>query len=257
MSAFALTQWLDLAARAASDVIVPPVCLACHARIESPDSLCGACWRNVTFIRAPLCDRLGIPLPFGGGMDTLVSAAATAHPPPWARARAVAVYEPQGVVAGLIHAMKYADRHDGRRMMARWLAEAGRELLAEAELIVPVPLTRRRLVQRQFNQSALLAREVQSLTGVPWSPSALVKTRETPAQVTLSGSARRDNMKGAFTVPPRGRAQVSGRRIVLLDDVVTTGATAEAATRALLAAGAARVDILAVARVASPGLEAP
>jgi ComF family protein len=187
----------------------------------------------------------------------LVSAAAAADPPAWARARAVAVYESGSVIAGLIHAMKYADRHDARRMLGRWLVEAGRDLLADADRIVPVPLTRRRLIQRQFNQSALLAREVSRLTGVPWAPAALAKVRETKPQVTLSGSARRENLRGAFRVTKFGESAVAGRKVVLLDDVITTGATAEAATKALLSAGAARVDVLAVALVAGTAVVPP
>jgi ComF family protein len=241
-----------------ADVMVPPVCLACHARLDRQDALCGACWRNIAFIRPPLCDRLGIPLPFGNAAEgPLISAAAAADPPAWGRARAVAVYESRGVMARLIHSMKYADRHDARRMFARWLADAGGELLADADRIVPVPLTRWRLVRRQFNQSALLARELAALTSVAWSPLALVKARETRPQVTLSGSARRENVRGVFAVTRTGRTEVAGRRIVLLDDVITTGATAEAATRALISAGATRVDVLALARVTSPSVVAP
>jgi len=240
-----------------ADVLVPPVCLACHARLDQPDALCGRCWQGVSFVRQPLCDRLGIPLPFGVPGDVLVSAAAVADPPAWARARAVAVYESGSVIAGLIHAMKYADRHDARRMLGRWLAEAGRDLLADADLIVPVPLTRRRLIQRQFNQSALLAREVSHLTQVPWAPAALAKVRETRPQVTLSGSARRENLRGAFRVTKSGESAVAGRKVVLLDDVITTGATAESATKALLSAGAARVDVLAVALVAGTAVAPP
>lgn len=187
----------------------------------------------------------------------LVSAAAAADPPVWNRARAAAVYESGGIAARLIHDMKYADRHDARRMFGRWLAEAGRELLSDAELIVPVPLSRWRLIQRQFNQAALLARELSALSGVSWSARALCKTRETKAQVSLSGTARRDNLRGAFGVTKAGRKAIAGRRLVLIDDVITTGATAEAATRALLAGGADRVDVLALARVVSPSLLAP
>ena len=240
-----------------ADLIVPPVCLACHARVDGQDNLCGRCWQGIAFIRAPLCDRLGVPLPFGPADGGLVSAAASADPPAWGRARAVAVYESGGVIAGLVHAMKYGDRHDGRRMLARWLVEAGRELLRDADRIVPVPLTRRRLIQRQFNQSALLAREVSRSSGVPWSPQPLVKIRETRPQVSLSGTARRDNLRGAFAVSPRSRTEIEGQRVLLLDDVITTGATAEAATKALLAAGVAGVDVLAVARVATPPIVAP
>lgn len=240
-----------------ANVLVPPVCLGCHVRLDQPDALCGSCWREIAFIRQPLCDRLGIPLPYAISGEVLISAAALASPPAWSRARAATLYESGGVVAGLIHAMKYADRHDARRMLARWLAEAGRELLSDADLIVPVPLTRRRLIRRQFNQAALLARDVSRLTGVGWSPSMLAKVRETMPQVTLSGSARRDSLRGAFSVTKAGKGGLAGRRIVLLDDVVTTGATAEAATKALISGGAARVDVLAVAIVAGPAVVSP
>jgi len=243
--------------RRAADIVVPPICLSCHARLDVPGSLCGSCWRQVSFIRHPLCDRLGLPLPYGIAGEALISAAAAASPPVWSRARAAAIYERDGVVARLIYGMKYADRHDAKHMLGRWLVEAGRELLSDADLIVPVPLTRRRQIRRQFNQSALLAREVFRLSGTAWAPTALSKIRETRAQVSLTGAARRDNLRGAFCVTERGRSAIAGRRVVLLDDVITTGATAEAASRALIAAGASRVDVLAVALVADTGVVPP
>jgi ComF family protein len=156
-------------------------------------------------------------------------------------------------MAKLIHDLKYADRHDGRALLAGWLVGAGQDLFTDADLIVPVPLTRRRLIQRQFNQSALLARDVSRLTGIAWNARALAKLRETLPQVTLSGAARRQNLRGAFAVTTVGRSRLQGRRVVVIDDVVTTGATAEAAAKALLDAGAARVDILTLARVAASG----
>jgi ComF family protein len=238
--------------RFAADLLVPPVCLACQVRLDSRDALCGACWMSISFIRRPLCDRLGIPLPFGTGDGPLVSAAASADPPFWGRARAVAIYETGGVMSRLIHAMKYADRHDARRLFARLLADAGHELLPDCDVIVPVPLTYRRLVRRQFNQSALLARELSLLSGIPWASHLLVKARDTPPQVSLSGNARRENLRGAFEVPEGARPAVADRRILLLDDVLTTGATAEAATRALLRGGARAVDVLTLARVTTP-----
>lgn len=248
---------LARALRSIADVIVPPACLACHTRLDTPDALCAACWRQVQFIRPPLCDRLGLPLPFGSADGPMLSAAAAADPPVWHRARAAAAYDSSGPVARLVHALKYADRHDARRLFARWLADAGRDLLPSAELIVPVPLTRRRLLRRRFNQSAMLARELSALTGVPWHPSCLAKVRETPPQASLSGAARRDNLRGAFAVPASARHLIEARSVIVLDDVITTGATAEAATKALLAAGAAHVDVLALALVTRPGNALP
>lgn len=233
-------------ARALGDLVLPPACLACHTPLAEHDSLCAGCWRSIIFVRPPLCDRLGLPMPFGG-TGRLVSAAAAAEPPVWDRLRAVAVYE--GVMRDMIHALKYADRHDARRLFGRWLAEAGRDLLGEADVIVPVPLTRWRLLRRQFNQAALLAREVSVRTGVPADPHALAKIRTTLPQMGLSGEQRRLNVRGAFRVPDRYRRSIAGRRVVLLDDVTTTGATLTAATRALQAAGAAHVDALVLALV--------
>ncbi len=237
--------------RGLADVLVPPVCLGCHARIASHDAVCPDCWRQITFIRAPLCDRLGLPLPFGGA-GPLISAAAAADPPVWGRARAVGLYERGGVLARMIGQMKYADRHDARRLLGRLLREAGCDLLADADLIVPVPLARWRLVRRQFNQSAILADEVARLSGVAADPFVLMKTRATRPQVELRGQQRRENVRGAFRVRGRHAQRVAGRRVVLLDDVMTTGATLEASTRALLQAEAGRVDVLVVGLAPPP-----
>jgi ComF family protein len=252
-----LTHGIQRMLRSLADIVVPPLCLACHERIGSHDALCATCWRQVAFIKPPLCDRLGLPLPYGDVSAPIVSAAAVAAPPPWQRARAVALYEPNGPIARLVSGMKYADRHDARRLFGKWLAGAGRELLSQADIIVPVPLARWRLVQRQFNQSALLAAEVSKMTGVPWNPSLLAKTRSTRPQVQLAGAARRDNLKGAFLVPARLRPGLAGRRVVLLDDVITTGTTMEACTRTLLAAGASGVDVLALAIASPPTTASP
>jgi ComF family protein len=245
-----LTQFLARGLQAArsrvADFILPPVCLKCHKPLGGHDALCARCWRGIAFIRAPLCDRLGIPLPYDTGVAT-VSAAALADPPAYDRARAAAHFD--GVVRDLVHNLKYADRHDGRRLLGRWLSTAGEEFLPDADLIVPVPLHRWRLFTRRFNQAALLAQELSRLRGVPWDPAALVRVKRTPQQVGLTRDQRQRNMAAAFKVPEARRARIEGRNIVLVDDVVTTGATANACARILKAAGAARVDVLAVAIV--------
>jgi ComF family protein len=242
------------AGRALTDAIVPAVCVACRTPIATHDELCGACWRQVAFIRPPVCDRLGLPLPFSTG-DVAISAAAAANPPVYARARAVAAFD--GIIRDLIHGFKYADRHDARRLFGRWLAQAGAELLATADMLVPVPLARWRLLRRQFNQAAILAQELSRSTGIPFDPHILRRTRATASQVGLSHEERRRNVRGAFDVASRRANALSGRRIVLIDDVITTGATVEACARALLAAGAGQVDVLALALVTNPGQASP
>ncbi len=238
---------------AVADVLVPPLCLSCHRRLSTHDALCPKCWSDIDFIRPPLCDRLGLPLPYDTGAP-MISAAAAAHPPAYDHARAVARFDK--VMRELIHDLKFHDRHDARRLFGRWLAEAGAELLADADLIVPVPLTRTRLIARRFNQSAILAHEVARLVHVKVEPLALLRVRPTKPQVGLSREQRRQNVSGAFAVAPNRKAALVSAKIVLVDDVITTGATAEACARALKRAGAARVDVLALALVADASVVA-
>lgn len=228
-------------------VLVPPVCLSCRERIADYDALCPECWRQVAFIRAPLCDRLGIPLNIDTG-PVIISAAAAAQPPLWRRARAAAHFT--GPVRRLIHDFKFHDRPESRRLLARWLRHAASDVLADADLLVPVPLNRVRLAGRRFNQAAILAREISQLSGVPTDVFALERRRWTRPQVGLSRSERQANLAKAFAVRRRAVPRIAGRRIILVDDVMTTGSTMTAATRVLLASGAASVDVIAVAMVA-------
>jgi ComF family protein len=245
---------LRSALAACADLIVPPCCLVCRVRVGAHHLLCAACWRDVNFIRPPLCDALGIPLPFDTGERT-VSAAAAAHPPAYERARGVAHYS--GSMRTLVHQLKYADRHDARTLLGRWLAEAGRELLPDTDLILPVPLSWLRLLQRQFNQAAVLAGELSRQTGIPVDPLLLTRNRSTRSQVGMTRDQRRRNVAGAFAVPAGRRAHVRGRNVLLVDDVITTGATVDACARTLKRAGAARVDVLALALVTNEALAAP
>jgi ComF family protein len=185
----------------------------------------------------------------------MISAAAAADPPHYDRARAVAVYG--GVMQDLVHAFKYADRHDARDLFGRWLATAGSELIADADVVVPVPMHRWRLFTRRFNQSAMLAREIVRRTGLRLETGALIRVRATPPQVGLSRREREANVAGAFKVSERGRQQLAGRRVLLVDDVITTGSTVDACARVLKSAGAASVDVLALARVTDDALINP
>jgi ComF family protein len=152
----------------------------------------------------------------------------------------------------LVHGLKYSDRLDLSPMMGRWMARAGRELLADADALVPVPLHWRRRWARRYNQSAVLSRAISAICGVPITHGGLKRIRATPQQVGRSRTERADNVQGAFLVPPDHKVEVAGRRLVLVDDVLTSGATVDACTRALLRAGAAQVDVLVFARVVAP-----
>lgn len=231
---------------ACADVIVPPCCLVCRTPLAAHQVLCAACWREVQFIRPPLCDVLGTPLPFDTG-GRMVSAAAAARPPAYDRARAVAHFS--GSMRTLIHQLKYADRHDARALCGRWLAAAAGDLIAGIDVVVPVPLSRLRLLSRRYNQAAILAQELARATGLSVDVGLLRRARFTRPQVGLTRDQRRRNLAGAFQVAPRRRPWLAGRSVLLIDDVITTGATAEACARALKRAGAARVDVLALAMV--------
>ncbi|MGE5260240.1 MAG: ComF family protein [Actinomycetota bacterium] len=209
-----------------ADLLLPPVCIVCRSRIGGHGLICGVCFAKIEFIATPLCDRLGVPLPYDAGEGKQLSAAAIAKPPVYDRARAVARYS--STMRELIQSFTYRDRHEGLPLFGRWLSKAGAELLADADLIVPVPLYSWRLWSRRFNQSAMLAHEVGRLAGVTVDCRALQRVRRTTSQVGLSPDQRRRNVAGAFKVPNSRANAVNGKSIVLIDDVITTGATADA-----------------------------
>ena len=233
----------------ALDLLLPPRCLACGRLVGEAHSLCADCWRAVTFVAPPLCACCGYPFEFDAGEGALCGVC-TRDPPPWDRARAAFRYDDRS--RGLILAFKYRDRTDAAKAFGQWLCRAGEELLAEADLLVPVPLHWTRLFSRRYNQAALLAAAVSKATGVPSVPTALVRRRRTPSQAGLDRTGRRRNVRGAFAVPVRRAKRLEGRRIVLIDDVLTTGATAGGCIAALREAGAVSVDVLTLARVVVP-----
>lgn len=234
--------------RSAIGIVYPPSCIACHAAVSEAQALCAGCWAGIGFIERPYCERLGTPFEIDLGAD-LLSPAAIAEPPVFARARAVCRFE--GAARDLVHRLKYGDRLDLAPTLGRMMTQAGRELLEDADVIVPVPLHRMRLWGRRFNQAAALAAVVSCTSGVPMAATALARVKRTRQQIGLTRAQRADNLQGAFRSAAAERRHVEGRRVLLIDDVLTTGATANAAARALLRGGATHVDVLTFARVAT------
>jgi ComF family protein len=232
-------------ARLALDIALPMLCVACREPVAG-EGVCAACWGKLSFIAPPFCSRLGIPFVYDPGPGIL-SMQAIADPPAYHRARAAVRYD--DVARALVHQLKYHDRTDLAPTMGRWMARAGKELLAEADLLVPVPLHWRRGFSRRFNQSGALARAIGRQSGVAISRDALRRIRPTEHQIGLSRAERASNVQGAFKVPPERRAEIQGRRVILVDDVLTSGATTDACAQALLRAKAAQVDVLVFARV--------
>lgn len=244
-----LTAPLRAALRLALDTALPPLCPSCRAPVGDGVGLCADCWSKLSLIEPPYCARLGIPFTYDPGPGFL-SMEAIASPPAYDRARAAVRYDE--VARALVHGFKYGDRLDLAPMMGRWMARAGHELLAGADGLVPVPLHWRRLWARRFNQSAALAGAISDLAGVPVLHGALRRVRPTAQQVGLNKDQRASNVQGAFKVLPAQKADVKGRRLILIDDVLTSGATVDTCARALRRAGAAHVDVLVFARVVAP-----
>lgn len=231
--------------RLALDIALPTACMACRGSVAG-NGLCPDCWSRLNFIAPPFCERLGIPFVYDPGPGIL-SMEAIADPPAYRRARAAVRYD--DIARTLVHALKYQDRTDLAPTLAGWMARAGAELLSQADVIVPVPLHWRRGWTRRYNQSGALARAISRQTGVPFDGDTLRRVKPTRQQVGLSRSERARNVQGAFQMPAERKARIQGRRIVLVDDVLTSGATVDACARSLLRAGAADVDVLVFARV--------
>jgi ComF family protein len=231
------------------DFITPPKCLCCFADVQSGASYCVACWQKLSLIDEPLCIVLGKPFEYDQG-EGAISAAALTEPPPWDRARAAVAFD--AAAKPLIHGLKYHDTHAAGLMMARLMTGAGRKLLADADMLVPVPLHRQRLWRRRFNQAAFLADKISKATGKPMVLDILHRQKATRTQVGLNFDERARNVKKAFALFPLASGRIAGKNILLIDDVLTTGATAASCAAVLKAGGAARVDVLTFALVLDP-----
>ena len=232
---------------AALNLVYPPSCMACRGAVTAGDALCPACWNGVRFIERPYCERLGTPFAQDLGPG-LISPEAMASPPVYNRARAVARFE-DGAARQMVHRLKYSDRLEMAKPMGVWMARAGAELLHDAHMLIAVPLHRQRMWARKFNQAAALANSISEISGVPARPLLLRRVKNTASQISMSRSARAENMQGAFRVREEDKLWLTDQNIVLVDDVLTSGATVNAAARALFRGGAARVDVLVFARV--------
>lgn len=235
-------------ARGAIDLLLPPRCLACENPVERQGLLCAECFPRHRFITAPMCERCGVPFAHPGeaGPEGRCESCLI-HPPLFGRARAVWRYD--AASRDILLPLKHADRTELAPGLARLMAAAGRELLEGADLLVPVPLHYRRLVARRYNQAALLAHGIGRIARVTVVPDLLRRVRATPSLGELGAAERAAVLAGTIAVAPRHRARLAGRRVVLIDDVLTSGATANECARVLLDGGAAAVDVLAAARV--------
>jgi len=218
--------------------------MACGADVDDPHGLCPECWRDLNLAGGTQCRRCAHPMPDDFGGDGQCEGCAPLHLG-WGRARTATLYG--GSSRRLILSLKHGDRSDIARPMARWMHRAGGDILAQADLVVPIPLHWARRVKRRLNQSAELSRRIARWQGIDHGAGILIRTRATDSQRGRSFDERRRNVAGAFACPVPGR--VRGRRIVLVDDVMTTGATLNAAARILRSGGAASVDVLVFARV--------
>lgn len=230
------------------DFLIPPRCLVCDRPTEAGSGLCPSCWAAMPFVERPWCERLGLPFSHDIG-EGAWSPQAIASPPLFDRARSVALY--QGPARKLVLALKFAGRRDVAPAMGRWMGRVAQELADERSLIVPVPLHRRRLWQRRFNQAALLAVAMGRDMGLPVCLDALERVMPTRHQIGLSAKERHRNVRRAFRVKETAKLAVFGRSILLVDDVFTTGSTVTACTRVLLSAGASKVDVMTFA-IADP-----
>jgi ComF family protein len=228
------------------DVLLPPLCLLCDEPVGETGTVCPACWGRLRFISPPFCAGCGTPFDFPVDAGTLCASCLT-DPPVFKGARAALIYDDAS--RALILGFKHGDKTYLSKALGTWMQRAGGDLIAGADALVPVPLHRRRLFHRRYNQAALLAQEIGRLSGKPVLFDALQRVRATPAQGHLTRAERRKNVKGAFRLDPAQKAAIEGKTILLIDDVMTTGATINECARVLIDAGAKNAFALSLARV--------
>ncbi|EEX08810.1 competence protein F [Ruegeria lacuscaerulensis ITI-1157] len=232
----------------AIEVVYPPRCIGCGELTESDFGLCGPCWRETPFIGGLVCASCGVPLPGEDDGHRIECDDCMRQPPPWSEGRGALLYK--GKARALVLAFKHGDRTELARPAARWMARAGQSLIRPDMLIAPVPLHWSRLLKRRYNQSALLAQHLGKVVGLPVCPDLLLRNRRTPALEGKTAAERTETLRDAITVHPRRADRLTGRHVLLVDDVMTSGATLAACTHACQEAGAADISVLVLARVA-------
>lgn len=229
-------------------LLYPPQCIACGDLVSSDFGLCAACLQDAPFVLDPVCDRCGTPL-IGPAVAGDTCDGCLIHPPVWSRGRAAMRYD--GQARSLVLALKHGDRTDLARPLGAWLARAALTLRKPDSVVVPVPLHRWRLFRRRYNQAALLGEALARAWDVPVLPDALIRPQRTASQDHKGREARFANLAGAIAPHPTRGADMRDRSVLLVDDVMASGATLNVAAKACLAAGARRVDVAVVARVAA------
>lgn len=228
------------------DILYPPQCLKCATLVSETGLLCSSCWQEISFIEGPGCQACGLPFEFDIGKAALCGACTREHPA-FNRVRAALIYNDAS--RDLILGFKHGDRTHAANAYGKWLFRAGKELLDQTDIILPVPLHWSRLFHRRYNQAALLALELGKFASKPVETNNLQRSKRTASQGHKTPSQRRRNLQGAFAVPPHLKHKISDRRVLLIDDVLTTGATVSACAKTLRQAGARHIDVLTLARV--------
>ncbi|PYG26588.1 putative amidophosphoribosyltransferase [Pelagimonas varians] len=228
-------------------LVYPPRCLSCGGLVETDFGLCGTCWRDTPFIAGLSCDLCGTALP--GQSDRAEHCDDCLKTErPWTKGRAAIQYKDKG--RRIVLALKHGDRQDIAKPAAKWMARVSRDMVLDNMLAVPIPLHLHRHLARRYNQSALLAEALAAELGIEWSPDALARPSATPSLEGKTREERFDTLSGGLIVPPKRVEQVAGRPILIVDDVMTSGATLAAAAEACLAVGASQVFVSVLARVA-------
>ncbi|MEM6304962.1 MAG: ComF family protein [Pseudomonadota bacterium] len=229
------------------DTVYPARCMGCGDVVDTDFGLCGPCWRDTAFIGGAVCDRCGVPLPGDVQAGDAMCDGCLKHPKPWDQGRAAILYRDAG--RKLVLALKHGDRQEIARPAAKWMAQVAKELVDADTLIAPIPLHWARMMSRRYNQSALLARALGVEMGKDICLDLLSRPRRTRSLDGLKQAQRQATLEGAITVTDKRLSVLQGRSVLLVDDVMTSGATLSAATHALQRAGAGRICVVVLARV--------